>query len=101
MRNYIVQMKLIFPEETYNQVILKFLFALPRNCWMFAQCTSRKGARKKVEYELKLMVFFLKSVNLAVKIKTEKLFKWKFQNMGAAVQMFKSAVQLSHQNLKM
>lgn len=68
---------------------------------MFAQCEIRKGARKKVEYELKLTVFCLRSVNLAVKIKTEKLFKRKFQNMEAAVQMCKSAVQLSHQSLKM
>lgn len=59
---------------------------------MFAPCISRKGARKKVEYEVKLTVFCLRSVNLAVKIKTQKTFKWKFRNMEAAVQICKSAV---------
>lgn len=60
---------------------------------MFAQSVSRKGARKKVEYELKLTVFCLRSANLAVKIKAEQLVYWKFQTTGAAIQMCKSAVQ--------
>ena len=62
---------------------------------MFAQCVSRKGARKKAEYELKLTVFCLRSVNLAVKIKAEQLVYWKFLATEAAFQMCKSAVQLS------
>lgn len=66
-------------------------------------CTVRKwkGSQKKVEYELKLTVFCLKSVNLAVKIKAEQVVYWKFQTTEAAVQMCKSAVQLSQQYLKM
>lgn len=71
MRNYIIQTKLIFPEETYNyQIILKY-FLLFQEIAGYLYTRVERDPAKKVEYELGLIVFCLRTVNLSVKIKRE------------------------------